>query len=117
MRFATYIRTFPDILEHPTQILDVPSYLLEELNHLFEHRGLILEDGCFIRTFLGLLEHLTNLLENRRAISLKLRASFIKTRFTDFIRTSQEILEHPTHILEVLGSLLEDCIKTSTPPQ
>ena len=78
MRSAAYIRTFPDILEHPIHILDVPNQLLENLDHLFEHRRLILEDRCFIRTFLGLLEHLTNLLENRRAISLKLRASFIE---------------------------------------
>jgi len=72
MRSAAYIRTFLDILEHPTQILDVPSHLLEDLDHLFEHRRLILEDRSFIRTFLGLLEHLTNLLENRHVIALEL---------------------------------------------
>lgn len=62
---AAYIRTSSDILEHPTHILEVPDLLLEDLNHLFEHRRLILEDRCFIRTFTRLLEHLTNLLETQ----------------------------------------------------
>ena len=54
----------PDILELPADILEVLDPLLEDPRHLFEHRRLILEDRCFIRTFPGLLEHLANLLEN-----------------------------------------------------
>lgn len=73
-----YIRTFPDILEHSADILEVLDLLLENPDHLFEHRQLILEDCSFIRTFQRLLEHCTNLLENRRAIALELSNGTIK---------------------------------------
>lgn len=72
MQSAAYIRTFPNILDNPPHIYEVLDLLLEELDHLFEHWRLKLEDRCFIRTFLSLLAHLPNLLENRRAIALEL---------------------------------------------
>jgi len=50
-------------LEHPGGILEVLECLLEDPDHLFEHRPLILEVPRFIRTFMGLLEHRANLLE------------------------------------------------------
>ncbi|MER1989839.1 MAG: hypothetical protein ABS884_08980, partial [Solibacillus isronensis] len=62
---SCFIRTFYVILELPADILEVLGCLLENPDHLFEHRRLILEDRCFIRTFTRLLEHFTNILETQ----------------------------------------------------
>ena len=38
MQSAVYIRTFPEILEHPTHILEVHDSLLEHRTNLLENR-------------------------------------------------------------------------------
>ncbi|MEK5186307.1 hypothetical protein [Solibacillus sp. FSL W7-1324] len=109
MRVGILLEDFLVLLEGAGGILEVRGCLLEDVDHLFEHRRLILEDPRFIRTFPGLLEHRAYLLECVPSIHRPLLLEIIPA----ILEHLADLLAVPNRILELCTNLLVNRCSTS----